>query len=139
VPAASNHAADAAPAADPNPNDTPTATDPTPEAPAAPPTAPAARRQAVNPPSTYRYPKRVREPSVQWFRNQQACLSATGAALSDNPTYKEAMNTPDKELWEAATNEELAALQAKHAFTDNTLPPVTTALPSKLVLGIKCD
>jgi hypothetical protein len=49
------------------------------------------------------------------------------------------MSRPDKELWEAAVNEELAALQAKRVFTEASLPEHATALPSKLVLDIKRD
>jgi hypothetical protein len=60
--------------------------------------------------------------------------------LTDHPaTYKEAMSRPDKELWEAAINAELAALQAKHVYTEVTLPEDATAIPSKLVLDIKRD
>jgi hypothetical protein len=86
-----------------------------------------------------RYPKRYRELSVAWYRNQQARLHAT-EGLSDNPaTYKEAMNRPDKDLWQAAIDEEMAALHPKKVYSEATLPEDTSALPSKLVLNIKRD
>jgi hypothetical protein len=49
------------------------------------------------------------------------------------------MSRPDRELWEAAVNEELAALQVKHVYIPTDLPQDATALPSKLVLDIKRD
>jgi hypothetical protein len=86
-----------------------------------------------------RYPKRDRQPSVAWFRSQQARLHIT-EGLTDHPaTFKEAMGRPDKDLWLVAIEEELAALQARKVYTETTLPEHTTALPSKLVLDIKRD
>jgi hypothetical protein len=67
-------------------------------------------------------------------------LQATIGSLTDHPaTFKEAMSRPDKELWEAAINTELAALHAKQVYTEVTLPDYARALPSKLVLDIKRD
>jgi hypothetical protein len=49
------------------------------------------------------------------------------------------MGRPDAALWEAAINEEMAALQVKKVYTEATLPEGMSALPSKLVLDIKRD
>lgn len=83
--------------------------------------------------------KRERNPSIHWYRMQQARLH-TVQDLPDNPqTYKEAMARPDKELWEQAIAEELSSLQAKNVYSTVDTPEDVTPLPSKLVLTIKRD
>jgi hypothetical protein len=49
------------------------------------------------------------------------------------------MSRVDKDLWQIAIDEEMAALQAKKVYTESTLPEDATAVPSKLVLDIKGD
>jgi hypothetical protein len=59
---------------------------------------------------------------VARFRNQQVRLHATDG-LSDQPAaYKEVMSRPDKDKWQQAIVEEMAALQAKQVYSAATLP-----------------
>jgi hypothetical protein len=93
-------------------------------------------------PPPHRYPQRNRQPSTAWYRAQAAQLHTTNAVqgLTDNPsTFKEVMSRPDKDLWESAINEELAALHAKEVYSEVDLPEGVHALPSKLVFTIKRD
>ena len=60
--------------------------------------------------------------------------------LTDNPaSYKEAMGRPDKDLWQQAIDEEMAALYEKDVYSETSPPDGLTPLPSKLVLNIKRD
>jgi hypothetical protein len=87
----------------------------------------------------HRYPKRDRHPPSEWYRVNKARLHAL-KGLTDNPaTYKEAMQRPDKDLWQQVIDEELRALHEKRVYTEVNPPDGVTPLPSKLVLNIKRD
>lgn len=86
-----------------------------------------------------RYPKRDRHPPTEWYRVNVPRMHALDG-LTDSPaTYKQAMQRPDKDQWEQAINDELAALCAKGVYTEVDPPVGVTPLPSKLVLNIKRD
>ena len=86
-----------------------------------------------------RYPKRARHPPQEWYRVNAARIHAL-EGLTDNPaSYKEAMGRPDKDLWQQAIDEEMAALYEKDVYSETSPPDGLTPLPSKLVLNIKRD
>lgn len=94
----------------------------------------------LNPDPPHRYPKRDRQPPQQWYRVNAARLHAL-EGLTDNPaTYREAMQRPDKDMWQQAIDDEMASLLDKQVYTTVTeVPHGARALPSKLVLTIKRD
>ena len=49
------------------------------------------------------------------------------------------MVRPDKDLWQQAIDEEMAALHSKGVYSEASPPAGVTPLPSKLVLNIKRD
>ena len=86
-----------------------------------------------------RYPKRDRHPPTSWYRVGAPRINALDG-LTDTPaTYREAMGRPDKAQFQQAVSEELASLQAKGVYTEESPPTGVTPLPSKLVLTIKRD
>jgi len=65
-----------------------------------------------------KYPKRIRNPPVEWWRSTAARMNAL-AGLSDNPaSYKEAMGRPDRDLWQQAIDEEFASLHQKQVYSE---------------------
>jgi hypothetical protein len=82
------------------------------------------------------------------FKNETVALMAASAFIasnySTNPncprTYKQAMNRPDRHLWVAACDKEIASIQRFGVFEEvnkNQLPSGTRILPTQWVLVIK--
>jgi hypothetical protein len=95
--------------------------------------------QMAEDPPPHRYPKRDRQPPSEWNRVNKARLHAL-EGLTDNPaTCKEAMQRPDRDLWEQAIDDEMRALHEKRVYTEVSNPVGITPLPSKFVLTIKRD
>ena len=79
-------------------------------------------------------------------------LSAIGIAFAAIPeglktwqvkiprNYKEALNSPEKDLWQDAMNNQITKLEAAQAYQlVNTPPRGSTILPGKWVYDLKCD
>ena len=62
------------------------------------------------------------------------CLSSSGPK---DPTFKEAMASPEKEHWQAAINDELASLETYNTWTPTPIPAGIKLIPTKYVLKKK--
>lgn len=62
------------------------------------------------------------------------CLASSS---SKDPTYKEAMASPEKEYWQAAITDELASLEAYNTWTLTPVPAGIRLIPTKYVLKKK--
>ena len=85
----------------------------------------------------------------QWDAHGRA-LSAIGLATIQEGlkiwqvkiprNYKEALNSPEKDLWQDAMNNQITKLEAARAYQlVNTPPKGSTILPGKWVYDLKCD
>jgi len=68
-----------------------------------------------------------------------AAMVTMGADIVEPTTIKQAMATPQWPQWQAAINEELAALMSNHTWVMEPLPRGARALPCKWVFKLKLD
>tara|TARA_R110002050_G_scaffold258929_1_gene398274 strand:+ start:1294 stop:4371 length:3078 start_codon:yes stop_codon:yes gene_type:complete len=83
-------------------------------------------------------PAHVRKPNSRYFNSDFATYSVTTEYVTPN-TYKQALNSPQKVLWEKAMDQELESLEREATWTVVSRKPGMFVVRSKWVYKIKSD